>query len=254
MLSKPFLSIIIPAHNEEKRLTFSLNRVLEFLNSQTYTSEVIVIENGSQDNTYQIALDYAQRWNEENSNKYPSIQILREQTRGKGLAVKTGMLAASGLYRFMCDADFSMPVSEINRFFPPVLDDFDISIASREAPGAIRYNEPTYRHYVGRIFNSLIRILALPGLHDTQCGFKCFRADVSEYLFPQQTITGWSFDVEILYIAKQRGLRIVEIPIPWYFNQDSKIRVLPDSLQMALDLLRIRSNERQGRYASQTKS
>jgi dolichyl-phosphate beta-glucosyltransferase len=158
------------------------------------------------------------------------------------------MLAASGDYRFMCDADFSMPVDQINRFIPPALQDFDIAIASREAAGAVRHNEPHYRHAVGRVYNALIRALALPGLQDTQCGFKCFRAPVAEVLFRLQTLHGWSFDVEILFIARQRGYQILELPIPWYYNPQSKINVLRDSFQMAVDLLQIRWNGAHGVY------
>ena len=167
-MSTPFLSIIIPAFNEENRLYTSLNQVSEYLNAQSYSSEILVIENGSNDNTWRIAEDFATSWNDKNINGYPLVQVLQETKRGKGLAVKRGMLAAHGDYRFMCDIDFSMPITEINRFFPPALDNFDIAIASREAADAVRYNEPAYRHFVGRIFNTMIRILALPGLQDTQ--------------------------------------------------------------------------------------
>jgi dolichyl-phosphate beta-glucosyltransferase len=159
------------------------------------------------------------------------------------------MLQASGEYCLMCDADLSMPVEEINLFIPPLLADFDIAIASREAPGAVRYNEPALRHVVGRIFNSMIRVLALPELNDTQCGFKCFRACVVQDLFTRQTLPGWSFDVEVLFIARQRGYRVVEIPIHWYFNPDSKIKVFKDSLRMAIDLLTIRANAMRGKYS-----
>ncbi len=158
------------------------------------------------------------------------------------------MQAARGEYRFMCDVDLSMPVAEINRFLPPRLDTYDIAIASREAPGAIRYNEPYYRHFVGRIYNGLIRSLALPGLHDTQCGFKCFKGSLVEDLFTRQTLNGWSFDVEILFIARRRGYRIIEVPIPWYYNPHSKISVVRDSLKMGLDLLTIRLNATRGIY------
>jgi len=253
-LSTPFLSIIIPAFNEEKRLHASLLQVSEFLNTQSYSSEILVIENGSFDNSYPIAEDFAANWNKKNINRSPLIQVLQETERGKGLAVKRGMLAAHGEYRLMCDIDFSMPITEINRFFPPELENFDIAIASREAANAVRYNEPAYRHFVGRIFNTMIRIMALPGLQDTQCGFKCFRASIAEELFNLQSIKGWSFDVEVLFIARNRGYRTIEIPIPWYFNPDSKISVLNDSFQMALDLFRIRINEQRGLYASPNQS
>ena len=148
----------------------------------------------------------------------------------------------------MCDADLSMPVDEINGFIPPVLTEYEVAIASREAPGAVRYNEPAFRHLVGRIFNSMIRILALPDLNDAQCGFKCFRSSVVQDLFKRQTLPGWSFDVEILFIARQRGYRIVEVPIHWYFNPDSKVRVFKDSFRMAIDLLTIRTNAIRGTY------
>jgi dolichyl-phosphate beta-glucosyltransferase len=242
-LSNPFLSIIIPAYNEEQRLPGTLEQVLSFLNSQSYQSEILIIENGSQDNTFQVAEGFASRFHNENL----PIQVFKEHQRGKGAAVQKGMFASSGEYRFMCDADLSMPVSEINRFIPPILSDVDIAIASREAPGAVRYNEPAYRHLVGRIFNTLIRLLALPTLNDTQCGFKCFRGDIVEGLFRDMTINGWSFDVEILYLAQQRGLRIKEVPIPWFYNPESHISVVKDSAQMAFDIFKIRLTDRQNR-------
>ena len=166
----------------------------------------------------------------------------------KGRAVRRGMLAARGEYRFFCDVDLSMPITEINRFFPPQLEGAEIVIASREAPGSVRYNEPAYRHTTGRVFNWMVKTLALPGIEDSQCGFKCFSASAAEALFPLQTIMGWSFDVELLYAARRRGLRIVELDIPWYFNPDSKIHVLRDSWRMFWDLLSIRWNGLRGRY------
>lgn len=239
-MAEPFLSIIIPAHNEERRLPDTLEQAFVFLQDQDYQAEVLVVENGSQDRTLEIARDFAA--------SHPDFRVLQEPQRGKGLAVRSGMLAANGAYRFMCDADFSMPINQLNRFLPPNLTNFDIAIASREAPGAIRYNEPAYRHLVGRMFNLLIRVLALHGFHDTQCGFKCWTARAAESLFARQTLTGWAFDVEILYIARKWGYKIVELPVPWYFNPDSKVNVLRDSYQMAVDLLRIRLNDTKGRY------
>ncbi len=224
-----FLSIVIPAHNEAHRLPATLDQIFAHLAAQTYSAEVLVVENGSQDETLRIAQDYAR--------KYPQLRVLQEAARGKGLAVQAGMLAAAGAYRFMCDADLSMPIAELNRFFPPALDDFDIAIASREVPGAVRYDEPHYRHIIGRGYNTLIRLFALPGLHDTQCGFKCLRGTVAEDIFRRVTLEGMSFDVEMLYIARRRGYKIVELPIPWHFNADSRVRLVQDSLRMGLDLL-----------------
>ena len=236
----PFLSIIIPAHNEEKRLPGTLEQVFAFLTQQPFSSEVIVVENGSRDQTYQIAQRFAEQ--------HQSLHVIRNDWRGKGLAIQRGVREATGTYVFLCDADLSMPVEEIRKFIPPQLQGVDIAIASREAPGAIRYNEPYYRHFTGRVFNTLIRLLVLPGLQDTQCGFKCIRADVARDIFPYQTLTGWAFDVELLYIARCHGYQVVEIPIDWYFNADSKISVFRDSLRMFLDLLLIRRNARRGLY------
>lgn len=242
-MSRPLLSIIIPAHNEEKRLLATLQQVTGFLESQPYDSEVLVVENASQDRTYEIACEFAAQYQGESG-----FRVLQESRIGKGMAVRLGMLSAVGDYRFMCDADLSMPIEQVNRFLPPALEGAEIAIASREAPGAIRYNEPVYRHLVGRVYNTLIRLLALPGLQDTQCGFKCFSAPVAEDVFRHQTLAGWSFDVEVLYIAQKRGYRIVELPIPWYYHANSKISVLRDSLKMASDLLVIRRNDLRGIY------
>jgi dolichyl-phosphate beta-glucosyltransferase len=239
-LKSPFLSIIIPAYNEENRLPHALRQVFAFLEKQAYPGEVLVIENGSTDGTLQLAQQFAR--------ESPNLRAVHVSGRGKGLAVRRGMEEARGLYRFVCDVDLSMPVEEINHFLPPALTDFDIAIASREAPGAVRYNEPYYRHLTGRIFNCLIRLLVLPDIQDTQCGFKCFRAAVAEEIFRYQTLTGWSFDVEILHIAHQRGCRIVEVPIRWHYSPESKIHILRDSWRMFLDLLTIRRNARRGAY------
>jgi dolichyl-phosphate beta-glucosyltransferase len=239
-VDSPFLSLVIPAHNEESRLPKTLEQVFAFLEKQAYSAEVIIVENWSTDRTLDIAQGFARR--------HPNLRVIHTDERGKGLAVKRGMLTARGEYRFFADADFSMPVDEINRFLPPALPDFDIAIASRETAGAVRYGEPFRRHLSGRIFNALIRLVVLPGLEDTQCGFKCFHAPVVETLFSHQTMPGWSFDVELLYIAHRKGYRIQEIGIPWYFNPETKVSLVRDSLRMAADLFTIRRNARKGLY------
>jgi len=238
-LKPPFLSIIIPAYNEETRLPRALGQVFAFLEDQQYTHEVIVVENGSQDRTLEIAQKF--------THHFQSLYVLHEDLPGKGRAVRRGMMEAQGEYRFIADADLSMPVKEINRFLPPA-NSYDIAIASREAPGALRYGEPAYRHLTGRVYNFLIRALVLPGLQDTQCGFKCFRGAVAKTIFPRQTLTGWAFDVELLAIARRHGYSIVEVGIPWYYNPGSKINVLRNSWRMFLDLLTIRRNARRGLY------
>lgn len=249
-MQTPFLSLIIPAFNEEQRLPKTLDQVYTFLQAQSYSSEILVVENASQDDTFRVAQDFAS----EHQDPELPFTVLKEDQKGKGNAVRKGIFAARGDFRFMCDADLSMPVKEINRFLPPTLEGIDIAIASREAKGAVRYNEPAYRHLVGRIFNTLIRVLAVPELNDTQCGFKCFRGPIAEDLFRDLTISGWSFDVEILYTARKRGYRIAEIPIPWYYNPDSHISVLRDSFQMALDIFKIRLKDRSKTHEARIRS
>ncbi len=239
-MSNIYYSIILPAHNEEKRLPAALDKLGAFLRQQSYTAEVVVVENGSSDRTLEVAQSYQEQM--------PQLRVIHETGRGKGLAVRRGMLEAKGEYRIFCDVDFSMPVEEINRFIPPALSKIDIAIASREAPGAVRYNEPELRHFIGRGFNTLVRWIALPGLQDTQCGFKCFSAEVAEKVFPKQTIDGWTFDVEVLFAARRMGYNIVEVAVPWYYNADSKVRVLKDSYHMFADLINIRLNARRGLY------
>jgi dolichyl-phosphate beta-glucosyltransferase len=236
----PLISLIIPAYNEENRLPRALEQVFTFLETQSYPFEVVVVENGSTDRTLEIATVFA-------VNK-PNLLVIHEESKGKGIAVKRGVLAAQGEYRFICDTDLSMPIEEILKFFTPQLNDFDVAIGSREAHGSVRYNEPSYRHWGGRMVNLLIRMLILPGFQDTQCGFKCFRAETTLELFEQQTLTGWSFDIELLYLARRKKLRIVEVPINWYFDADSKVNAIRDALKMIIDIFRIHLNSMLGRY------
>jgi len=239
-LTAPFFSLIIPAHNEEHRLPDTLKQVVAYLQAQPYESEVLVVENNSTDNTLAIAQAFAAQ--------NPQVRVLQNVRRGKGLAVKQGMLEACGEYRFMCDADLSMPVTEISKFLPPALTGYDIVIASREAPGSVRYNEPMYRHLGGRGINLIIRLLALPGLQDSQCGFKCFTARAAEDLFRVQTLEGWSFDIELLFVARRRGYRLIEVPVHWYFQCESKIHAVRDALRMIRDIFTIRRNAMRGLY------
>lgn len=245
-VSTPFLSIVIPAHNEEFRLPPSLLKIQRFLESQAYSAEVLVVENGSIDRTREIVQDFAR--------SAPFVRVLHEEARGKGLAVRRGMLEARGEYRFICDADLSMPIEQVNRFLSPTLAHPEIAIGSREVPGAVRYHEPAYRHRIGRVFNALVRWAALPGLNDTQCGFKCFHRIVAEAVFPLQTLPGLSFDVEVLYIARRKGFNIQEVPIDWYFDPDSRVRLFQDSLRMFTDLMTIRRNAQQGLYDAPLRS
>jgi dolichyl-phosphate beta-glucosyltransferase len=234
------LSVIIPAHNEERRLPATLERVLDHLGAQAFTWDVWVVDSGSTDQTAAIAEQFAQR--------HPQLHLVKESRPGKGLAVRRGMLAASGDYRFICDADLSMPIEQVNRFLPPQLNGVDVAIGSREAEGAVRYDEPLHRHMIGRVFNNLVRIMAVPGIQDTQCGFKCLTARAAEDLFRRVQLEGWTFDVELLYIAQRRGYKIAEVPIDWVHFTGSRVHVLRDSAAMFFDLFRIRYNGLKGVY------
>ncbi len=178
----------------------------------------------------------------------PGLVLQREPHRGKGGAVRAGMLASTAAYRFLCDADFSMPVQEVDRFLPPYLEPYDIAIGTREGPGAHRVGEPERRHLMGRVFNGLIQAALLPGLADSQCGFKCFSGAAAEALFPHQTIDGFAFDVEILFLARKLSMDIVEVPITWFYDDVSSVKPVRDTYRMLKEVVRIRANHITGRY------
>ncbi|RME57524.1 MAG: glycosyltransferase family 2 protein [Caldilineae bacterium] len=236
--------MVIPAYNEESRLPATLEKIGAFLRKQPYRSEVLVVENGSSDRTNEVALAYAAQVRPED----PFTVELLHSDKGKGAAVKTGMLVGQGDYLFICDADLSMPIEEVTKFLPPHLDGYDVAIASREIAGAVRYNEPVYRHIMGRVFNFIVRTLIVPGIEDTQCGFKCFTREAAQQIFPYLTISGWGFDPEVLYIARVRGLKLVEVPINWYYMEESRINPIRDTISMLREVLRVRRNGMRGLY------
>jgi glycosyltransferase involved in cell wall biosynthesis len=236
------LSVVIPAYNEERRLGTTLRQVCGFLAEQPWQWEVRVVDDGSRDGTASIA--------EEVGRREPRVRVQREPHRGKGGAVKAGLLAAEGQFRFICDADLSMPIPELRRFLPPCLESFDVAIGSREGIAARRIGEPVYRHLMGRLFNIGVRWLTLPGIQDSQCGFKMFTANAVRAIFPHVTVDGWAFDVEVLTIARERGLQIVEVPIEWHYRRESQISMLRDGPAMLGEVLRIRARALRGRYRS----
>lgn len=237
----PLLSIIIPAHNEEARLPPSLEKIDAFLKTQPFEAEVIVVENGSIDRTVEVAENFAKT--------HPYVRVIEAAVRGKGLAVKVGMLAAHGDYRFICDADLSMRIEDIVQFLPPHVNGYDIIIASREGKGANRVGEPEFRHFIGRINNLIIKLTILRGFEDTQCGFKMFSREAAEDLFSVQQMVGIGFDIELLYVAKKRGYKIREVPITWYFDADSRMRLIGDSAHLLVEIWQIRRNWYRGVYA-----
>jgi len=238
---QPLLSIVIPAHNEESRLPPTLSQIDAFLHTQPFTAEVVVVENGSTDRTLEVAQAFAA--------EHPYVRVIQAEVRGKGLAVKVGMLAAHGAYRFICDADLSMRIEGVVQFLPPHSDGYDVIIASREGPGAQRVGEPEYRHLIGRVNNWIIKLTAVRGFEDTQCGFKMFTQAAAEDLFGVQQMVGIGFDIELLFIAKKRGYRIKQVPIVWYFDPDSRMRLVGDSLHLLVEIWLIQRNWQGGVYA-----
>ncbi len=236
----PYLSIIIPAYNEEDRLPRTLPQVVHFIEARSYGVEVIIVNNNSQDKTRQIA--------DELAAEKSYIHVLDEPTQGKGAAVRTGILAGKGEYLFIADADLSMPISEVAKFLPPQIEPYDVAIGSREIEGAKRFDEPHYRHLMGRVFNMIVRVLAVPGFQDTQAGFKCFHRDHVRDILERQTIDGWAFDVEFLFIAQQLGQKIVEVPINWHYRPNSRISPLQDSYNMLVEVWGIRQKGKRGEY------
>jgi dolichyl-phosphate beta-glucosyltransferase len=235
----PRLSIIIPAYNEARRLPRTLERLHAYLAEQPYSWEIIVVSNASQDETEEIVRAYA--------HKIPGLQLIALTGRGKGLAVRAGAIRSWGDVVFICDADLSMPPESLGRFMEHI-ENADVVVGSREAPGARRYDEPVRRHLMGRVFNYLVRVLAVRGIADTQCGFKAFRRQAANHLFGQQFLTGFGFDVELLFLAQKFGYRMTEIPIDWYFDADSRVRPGADTLNMVTEVLMVRLRDLLRRY------
>ena len=239
-LVTPFLSIVIPAYNEEPRIGRTIETLVEFLNKQSYTWEIIVVENASTDQTAKVVAEWA--------DQIDGIKLLSQRLAGKGRAVKQGMLAATGEIRFMYDADMSMRPDFIPTFLSSKNRGYDIVIGSRQIKHARRIGEPPGRHVMGRVFNRVVSVAAVRGFYDTQCGFKCFRGEVAEELFQLQHTEGFAFDVELLFIASKKGFSVTEIPIDWYYNELSKVRLIRHSLEMLRDTLLVRWRDLRGMY------
>lgn len=235
-MSDPFLSVVIPAFNEAERLPRTLDRVGAFLRALGRGHEILVVDDGSQDGT-------AERASAAGAN------VLRnDRNRGKGHAVRRGMLEARGQRRLMTDADLSTPIEELPRFLEKLAEGYDVVIGSRAVAGAnVEVHQPWFRENMGRLYNLFVRALALPGLRDTQCGFKLWSAEAAHAAFADARLDGFSFDVEALYLARKRGYRIAEVPVTW--RNDAATRVSLGGGSAAFpDLLRIRLNEWMGRY------
>ncbi len=235
----PRLSIVIPAFNEARRLGPTLRRLNEYLLAQNYRWEIVVVSNGCTDDTAGVVRGMA----DEGLN----VRSIDIPARGKGIACRTGALAAGGEIIFLCDADLSMPPTGLSAFLSAI-EHVDIVVGSREASGSMRYEEPWHRHVMGRVFNSLVQMIAVKGIEDTQCGFKAFRREAARDLFTQQRLSGFAFDVELLYLAQKYSYRIEEIGIEWYFDGDTRVRPGIDTVGMLKELVLIRTRDLFGGY------
>lgn len=236
----PFLSVVVPAFNEEGRIARTISQVLAELERLAVDAELIVVDDGSTDRTASHVAGAALA--------DARVTLVRAGHAGKGAAVRRGMLAARGAWRFLADADLSMPISELTRFLDAAQrGDGDIFVGSREADGARRLGEPWVRHAIGRVFNWMVKIVVLRGIDDTQCGFKLFSARAAQALFPLQQLEGFGFDVEILFLARRAGLAIREIPVTWVYGRESKVNVASGARGF-LDLLAVRWNQLRGAY------
>nr|MBC7244775.1 glycosyltransferase family 2 protein [Chloroflexota bacterium] len=247
----PYLSIVIPTWNEAKRLPQTLQKIISYLQGKGYPAEIIVVDDGSTDSTVQVAQEFVQ--------KSPFVRLIRNDHRGKAYAVRTGMLTANGQYILFTDADGATPIEEVDKLLPRLEQGYDVAIGSREGAEAKRFHEPWYRHLMGRVFNFIVRLLALPGIQDTQCGFKAFRRAAAHDLFEHMQLYGpkagvvkgavlTGFDVEILFLARKWGYEIAEVPVYWYYGTESKVHPLRDSWRNLRDVLRVRWNDIRGYY------
>jgi len=233
------LTIVIPAFNEEKRLDSSLEKMAEFTSGLFASVEMIVVDDGSSDRTASIARSFS----ESHKNSGPECRVISfSENRGKGAAVRQGMLEASGELALLTDADLSTPIEEIEKLLGVMeTGEADIVIGSRALKSSrIRVHQPWYREYGGKVFNLLVRLITMLPFHDTQCGFKLFRLQSCRSIFAVQKTDRFAFDVEILYRAVKSGLRVVEEPVVWNHSAGSTVNMLPDSWHTFCDLVRIR--------------
>lgn len=233
-----YLSIVIPAYNEARRIGRGIQQVADYIQQRDFDSELIVVDDGSSDDTAEIARQAA-------AGRLP-LQILRNPTnQGKGYAVRRGMLAATGGYVGFVDADMSTPIGETDKLLAALEEGAQVAIGSRAMPGAIiDQHQPWWREKAGKLFGLFTRLVLLPGIYDSQCGFKFFTREAATEIFSRQKLHNWAFDAEVLYIARRLGYTIAQIPVHWVNDPETKVKMLSDGLQMALDVLRIRALHR----------
>ena len=237
-------SIVIPAYNEGERIGASLEKVLAYAEKRGWDAEILVVNDGSRDNTSEIAASYARR--------YPEVRLIENPgNRGKGYTVRNGMLNAQGEILLFTDADLSSPIYEAGKLFDALHHGADVAIGSRWMQRELQTErQPLYRQLFGRIFNLLLRLILGLKEKDTQCGFKAFTRLAAQEVFPRQHIEGWGFDPEIIFVSKKLGLKLAEVPVEWAHDDRSKINPLTDGARMFGEMLKIRWNSLTGIYDS----
>jgi dolichyl-phosphate beta-glucosyltransferase len=235
-------SFIIPAYNEAARIGATLEKTLDYLGTQDWNAEIIVVNDGSRDNTVEIVRGFAE--------KHSALRLLENPgNRGKGYSVRNGVLHANGRLLLFSDADLSSPIEEAQKLFAAISAGADIAIGSRWVKSSLQTErQPLYRQLFGRIFNLMLRITLGLKFKDTQCGFKAFTRDAAQTIFPLQRIERWGFDPELLYLAKKFGFKVVEVPVVWGHSGGTRISPLRDGTRMFLEMLRIRWNALTGKY------
>ena len=226
-----FLSIIIPAFNEESRISFTLQKVIEFLNANYTNYEIIVVDDGSKDKTVDVC----------NQFKHKVNTISLGINSGKGAAVRKGMIEAKGDIRIFMDADLSTPIYEIKKVIDKLQNGSDVCIGSRALNREmVKEHQPFYRELMGKTFNKIVQLFVFKGIEDTQCGFKAFSKKAAAIIFPNSKINGFSFDVELIYLALKAGLKVEQVPVEWYNDKRSTVHPIYDSLNMLFEIMKIR--------------
>jgi len=239
-----FLSVVIPAYNEAQRIPSALQQVRRYLDGLGKSHEIVVVDDGSTDRTAEVV--------EEISSEVRGVRLVRNPGNcGKGAAVRNGILHASGEYLLFTDADLSAPIAEADRLLEPLESGADIVIGSRALrPEWIGVHQSRFRESAGKLFNLFLRRVTGLEFLDTQCGFKAFRRQAAQAIFPLQKISGFGFDVEDLYLARKLGFKAIEVPVHWEHSAASKVNPIRDGVRMAFDVLRIRWNDWRGRYGA----
>jgi len=233
---------VLPAYNESERIASTIEKVLAHANQHDWSAEIIVVNDGSKDDTAQIVREYA--------SQDPMLRLIENPgNRGKGFSVKNGMLHANGEILLFSDADLSSPIAEADKLFAAIRQGADVAIGSRWLKTELQIQrQPFYRQIFGRVFNLALRVVLGLKFKDTQCGFKAFRRSAAMQLFPSQQIERWGFDPELLYLAKRYGIHVAEVPVAWSHREGTRINPLRDGIRMLGEMFVIRWNALTGKY------